>query len=128
MPKLRKFWCYGNKFRDLPNDLTARFPNLELLWCGANSLTELPGMELLNLRELNCENNQLRDLSQVRMNVPSLTRFICSGNKLANLPGDMINWMKLEYLDYSSNFGPVPLVLSDTQKIFLFDKQVQIKY
>lgn len=125
MPKLRKFWCYGNKLHKLPDDLSARFPCLELLWCGGNFLTELPAMEFTNLREFNCENNQLRQLNET-MAIPNLNHFVCCKNKLTRFPDAMLSWQKLKYLDISSNYGAEPLILSDTQKIFLFDKKITV--
>jgi Leucine-rich repeat (LRR) protein len=127
MPKLRKFWCYGNKLRKLPNDLSSRFPCLELLWCGANSLTALPVMEFTNLREFNCKNNQLSQLNET-MNIPNLNKFVCCGHKLTRFPDAVLGWQKLKYLDISSNYGAETLILSDGQKIFLFDKQITVMH
>lgn len=82
-------------------------------------------MEFTNLREFNCENNQFGQLNET-MNIPNLKQFVCCGNKLTQFPDAVLGWQKLKYLDISSNFGAEPLILSDTQKIFLFDKQITV--
>ena len=125
MPKLRKFWCYNNKLRVLPSNLSSRFPCLELLDCSGNLLTRLPGTSLIQLREFNCENNQLMDLHDT-MDFPKMERFVCRGNKLIHLPDAVLGWQNLKYLDFSSNFGEKPMMLSSGQKVFIFDNNIML--
>jgi hypothetical protein len=125
MPKLRKFWFYNNKIRELPSNLSSRFTCLELLDCSGNLLTQCSEIRLVNLREFNCENNQLTGLHDI-MDLPGMKRFVCSGNKLTHLPDAMLGWVNLKYLDYSSNFGKKQMMLSSEQKVFLFDNYVNV--
>jgi hypothetical protein len=102
--RIIKLALYGRRLTSLPKSI-GNLVNLKSLNLNFNDLQSLPESiaNMVNLEELEIFDNRLLDFPEVICRLTNLKKLSIIGNKFSSVPQDISNLTHLEYLNLSEN-------------------------
>ena len=85
---LQIIYCYNNQITKLPEKLP---DSLQEIYCYNNKITKLPEKLPNSLQRIDCENNQITKLRFFNKNFKNLREFECNNNKLEDVSLVLLN-------------------------------------